>query len=282
VIDRLRVETSHGEDLRWAVFDKEQLLLQLCGVGCPDGSMDLVGVTVGTLPSLQLAQSSEVLLPLVLNEARQRLVDRLRALVWDVSPVLSFEVLKSHGFQSSAVLHCWSTDHCDASEGTVEANWQPLHEGIGDLGESVFLQLVASTQQDSLDLAGMDPPTPEILLHKWLQLDGPMLLICRQGDDVAGLALLTVETTPGVGTLEYLGIAKTFRRRRLGRQLLASAVAYVSDAIHPYSPWRLNAYCDVLNTPAVRLYQSSAFAREAGSTIWTRGVTDAHNESSGS
>ena len=179
--------------------------------------------------------------------------------------------------------------YCIAGQQTVlgggaggeKSVWQPLRGGVEDLGESAFCHLVAATLDDSLDLAAMDRPSPEMLLEKWSQLSSPMMLICRQGDAAAGLAILTVDRKSVTATLEYIGVTRACRRQGLGRRLLASVRAYVAKNLQPRGPWRLDAYCDTQNRPAVQLYRSNGFTRQGGSTIWTCEVTGSHNEQRG-
>jgi len=221
----LRIETAHEEDCRWAVFDGDELSLQLCGLPCPDGSMDLVGMTLGELTAVQLAETSDSLLKLALESASERQITQLRCFVWDNDPAVSVEVLKKHGFQPSAALQCWTTDDLSVVECGNGVFCQPLADGTRDLGETSLLQLIAQTLKGSLDLTAMDPPSPEMLLTRWLEFQGCMLLTVQQDDSAAGLAVVTNDKASSTATLEYIGVAKEFRRQGVGQRLLDSARA---------------------------------------------------------
>lgn len=273
--DRLRIETAHDDDLRWAVLDQDELRFQLCGLLCPDGSMDLIGVTVGDpLPASQWNGASKRLIELALDEAQARQVSTLRCNVLDSEPGLSSDVLREFDFHPAAGLQSWAKDIQDAGQCGAGVSCQPLSDGIRDAGETTIIQLIAETLDGSLDLTALEAPTPEMLLTAWRDFSDCVLLTAQQDSNIVGLAVVTVERDYGMVTLAYIGVAKAFRRLGVGHRLLASAGAYVSDISKAEDTCRLSAWCDASNVPAMEFYRANGFTRDVESTIWQRAISN--------
>ena len=262
----LSVQTNHGVDLQWAVRSGGQLTLEMCGLMCPDGAIDLVLAQHSEWPpAAAVSDTIARLLSEAIQEAHRRDVTPIRCLVSESTPLIASSVLLDQGFTRAAQLQEWSADVSDSRSEQTSSGFLELEE-ILFADDRRLRKLISGCLLDSLDLPALAPPTADALIDAWKALSKPEATIEEAPGTPAGLAVVTHDLKTQISTLEYVGVDHNMRRRGVGLRLLAKAQRAAASA----NCHTICGYCDTQNSPAVALYTSAHWKRGDRLAIWTR------------
>lgn len=272
----VRVVAEHDSDFYWSVLQDEQLILQMTGLRLSPGVVDLVTGLCDREAQEIFPQAVHALMADVIATAAGNGVQELRLLVWNDAPVIGETCLVEYGFDPAVQLQTWTAPMTTAQQPDELVDHQTLAAAFSVPGASMLTSLVGSCLEESQDLQALSPPDAEALLDNWETLPDAELLLAREGSEFAGLAVLTRDTqvdSRRITTLQYIGVANTFRRRGYASRLLRQALRATGHSEDPEDPGELIAYCDRDNAPAMELYQRMQFTAGEAHTIWVRTLT---------
>ena len=268
VNDHFRVVAAHEEDFNWTAMHNEHPVLQICGLRISDGSMDLVSVWSAEISPETLLYVTNLVLKEATTAATENHLGPVRFLLPDDHPSAGTSGLTENGFVPTATLQVWKTPQTSSHEPDAAIDHQLLSKGLKTHGAQSLGTLVAECLEDSHDLRSLGPPTPHCLMSAWTVFPAAEIFVARDQDQSVGLAVVTRDSDACLATLQYIGVAKRFRRQGHARRLLRQArMVEVASCTLPVVG-ELVAYCDRQNIPGMQLYRSGGFVQGDTHTIW--------------
>ncbi len=235
--------------------------------------MDLVAHASPELTGKRLlTDASRLIMQEAMATAGLHNVRELRFLIQDACPSIAVPVLREQGFEPAVSLQSWSAAGSADHKADPGVQHVSLRNALSKHGHQALRSLIADCLDGSEDLQALTPPDPEALLVTWIGLPDAELLLAGGPGRYSGLAVLTHETEEDAlwsTTLQYLGVARLFRRCGWGRRLLRQVRA-VARSVRTAASQDIIAWCDTSNTPAVNLYRDCGFVAGDRQTIWLR------------
>ncbi|MEO2036358.1 MAG: GNAT family N-acetyltransferase [Planctomycetaceae bacterium] len=268
VTDKLQIIAGHADDFRWLVMSNDQPVLEICGLRVDGNSMELVSVQLTEMSSTTLLRATHLVLTEAIAAAAEHHLNWIRCLVAEDNPAISSISLASRGFERRDSLQAWKDSHPSVPETDPRIEHQRLTTCLRRYGKKAIEALVKNCLEDSHDLRSLGPVNPRCLLSAWMRRRGAEILLARSNNQMAGLAVVTRDPDADLITLEYLGVARPFRRQGHARRLLKQARAMQNTEDGRSEEHVFVAYCDRNNTPAMQLYQTSGFVPGDTHTIW--------------
>jgi hypothetical protein len=181
--------------------------------------------------------------------------------------------LERNGFRHITTLHYLRHDLRSASPNPGQGG-QLRFQTYSNCSAEVFHDTLLETYQDSLDcpeVNGVRSVAEIIAGHKAQgTYDPARWLLAFDRDRPAGVLLVSELPESGALEISYLGVVPTLRRRAIGRQLVAKALA---DA-RAQHVGQLTLSVDARNLPAENLYRCAGFEvysqREVYLALWAQ------------
>jgi mycothiol synthase len=181
--------------------------------------------------------------------------------------------LERNGFQHITALHYLRHDLRSGSANAGEGG-QLGFQTYSTCSAELFHDTLLETYQDSLDcpeVNGVRSVAEIIAGHKAQgTYDPARWLLAFDRDRPAGVLLMSEPPESGALEISYLGVVPKLRRRAIGRQLVAKAVA----AARAQNVGQLTLSVDARNLPAEKLYRGAGFEvysqREVYLALWAQ------------
>lgn len=239
----------------------------------PGGSLELVCAELAELSAKTRSDASSLILASALTAAAENQLTPIRCLVGNSQAAISTASLADYHFEPKDSLQTWKIPHPAEFDPDPMIQHQTLRDCLRTRDVRSIEALVRECLDASQDLQSLDPVDPRCLVSQWKRMSEAEILLARCGNQLAGLAVLTRDVNAQLVTLEYLGVAKPFRRQGHARRLLKRARASRNPHGGPSTAAAFIAWCDRCNTPAVQLYRTSGFVPGDIHTIWQRRLT---------
>ena len=124
-------------------------------------------------------------------------------------------------------------------------------------------ELLELVLQNSLDLPATIRPSADALLAMWKQRSAEVMVVSQNERPIA-VAALAGHVCGEEASLEYIGVHPEHRLAGIGRiilRLAEQAVLKSAADSGQEGEGRLNAYADVANRPAMRLYAACGYVQ---------------------
>jgi mycothiol synthase len=179
--------------------------------------------------------------------------------------------LERNGFRHITTLHYLRLDLRSASAHTGQGR-QLRFEAYSTCSAELFHDTLLKTYEETLDCPEVNGvrTVSEIIVGHQAQgtYDAARWLLAFDRDQPAGVLLMSELPESGALEISYLGVVPTLRRKAIGRQLVAKAIA---DA-RAQQVGQLTLSVDARNLPAENLYRRAGFEvyskREVYLALW--------------
>ena len=206
---------------------------------------------------------AESVAPVVREASAESLRDGVSFVQSLVAPTRSEDtaMLAAAGFRRLAELVYMHLDlRSAAAAQTGELDGQVVWRSYGQFGEAELADAIARTYEQSLDCPGLYGlrKLPEVIEgHKASGLFSPKSWwIAEMSDQAAGVALINdSSSSPGDAELVYMGVARPWRGRGLGRALVDRAIEWGRRGRREF----LTVAVDSGNVHARRVYDAAGF-----------------------
>jgi mycothiol synthase len=262
---------------QWACFEGEKLIAAVNCLESP-GRTAILFLRDGALVEADAAMVDRLVERVIADESPRDL--RLMQCLLHPGDLHNAEVLRRMGFREIATLRYLerdlAPDDVEPEKDVIpkirqsqELTWRNYEDARHDS----FADLILATYRDSLDcpaLTGLRHIDDIIAGHQAVGRFKPehwLMLEC--GGEAAGCVLLGESPVRSALELTYMGVHPEWRRRGVGRLLLARALALAR--CEEYAAMTLAVDGD--NIPAVRLYDSFGFRETARRWAWIRPLT---------